>query len=118
MSIEKLLIIIIAISLVICLGAYLKSCHDYYSFSVTIDDELVEIEDGIYGYYSVASTDILDHEYGVITVNGKEFGLITLNGTVTIHYVDNERKMVWETSNFAYRDRIDVYVPNGSIVQK
>lgn len=77
--------------------------------------QLEELEDGIYGYYSVTVSSIPANNYQIITVY--YCGSIrTLKGHVQICYTNNEPKIFIKDYNIVNSDVITIYVPKGSIV--
>lgn len=92
----------------------LKSCHDYTTYSETHEYNLIDLGDGIYGYYNAVTSNIPAENYEMIVVclGGQ---IYTLKGDVNIHYTDDEHRLVWTSTNIVHGDTFDIYVPFGSI---
>ena len=76
---------------------------------------LEEIEDGVYGYYSVTVSSIPAQNYQMITIY---YGgsIRTLKGDIQICYTSGEPKIHIKDYNIVNADIITVYVPKGSII--
>ena len=89
---------------------YIIHCHTYKE---TLEYNLYEINDGIYGYYNIVSSSIPAQNYEVITLYFG--GVYTLKGDVNIHYTDGRPRLIWEKTKIVNGDTMDVYVPYNSI---
>lgn len=106
------LILAICIFLVCaCFIGYVVGCITY---SRTVEYNLCELEDGVYGYYNTVSSNTPAHNYEtiILCVNGN---ILTFNGDVNICYTTGTPKIVWRQTKIVYGDNITVYVPHGSI---
>lgn len=83
------------------------------SYKETLEYNLYEINDGIYGYYNIVSSSIPAQNYEVITLYFG--GVYTLKGDVNIHYTNERPRLVWEKTKIVNGDTIDVHVPYNSI---
>lgn len=108
---KAFLIIVLVIVMLCCM----VSCYTTMTYSHTESYNLTEIEEGIYGYYTVVTSNIPAENYQMITLslNGNVY---TLDGQVNIHYADNEHRFVWTDTELRHGDTIDVYAPLGSII--
>lgn len=106
-----LILAAVIIGLVWCGISFIK----YASYTSTNIYKLDEIEEGVYGYYNVTVSSIPAENYDMITLY---FGgrIYTLDGDVKIHYTTEEPKVVWTYRRVVHGDRIEVYVPEGSII--
>lgn len=106
----------IAIVAVIIFGfvSCAKHFYDCATYENVVEYKLLEIDDGVYGYYNTVSSNTPAHNYQVITLclNGS---VQTLKGYVNIHYTTGESKLIWTQTKTVNNDTIDVYVPHGSI---
>ena len=106
----------LAISAAILFGfvSCAKYFHDCATYENIVEYKLVEINDGVYGYYNTVSSKAPASNYEVITLclNGS---VRTLKGDVNIHYTTGDPKLVWTQTKTVNGDTIDVYVPQGSI---
>jgi hypothetical protein len=111
---KKILVYGLAIVLGLYLASCVKSCHDYTTYSNTVEYDLHELDDGVYGYYNAVTSNIPAENYEMIVLclNGQIF---TLNGDVNIYYTDDAPKLIWTDVNRVHGDTFDVYVPSGSI---
>lgn len=103
----------------ICIGfiSCAKSCHEYTTYSNTVEYDLVELEDGVYGYYNAVTSNIPAENYEMIVLclNGQ---IYTLKGDVNIHYTEDKCKLIWTDVNIVHGDTFEVYVPTGTIAMR
>lgn len=87
---------------------------DYLMTAETIEYELSDMGDGVYGIYTVVSSRAPAHNYDMITLccNGQ---VRTFKGNVYIHYIDNTYKLVLEDRNLVNGDSMYVYLPKGTV---
>ena len=103
------IVVVIAIFIALLYGLI-----SYNETSVIKEYSLHELDDGIYGIYTVVSSSIPAQNYEIITlcVNGQG---CTFKGHVHIYYTDVTPKLVWEDKNSINSDTMSIYVPYGSI---
>ena len=111
---KKIIIYILIIAMCFCLASCMKSCYEYTTYTDTIEYELMEFDDGVYGYYNAVTSNIPAGNYDMITLcfNNKVY---TLKGDVNVYYTDEAAKLIWTDTNIVNGDTFDVYVPLGSI---
>lgn len=104
-----LIVILVAAIAIPMVGLFI-----YNESSVTKEYSLSELNDGIYGIYTVVSSSIPAQNYEMITLcaNGQVY---TFKGHVNIHYCKNGFKLILEDKNSINSDTMHVYVPFGSI---
>lgn len=112
---KKILYILLIMAVIFGCAFGLKSCYAYSRYSETHEYNLYELGDGIYGYYNAVTSNIPSENYEMIVLC-LNWQIYTLNGTVNIHYTDNEHKLLWTRTNMVHGDTFDIYVPFGSIV--
>lgn len=91
----------------------LWSCN-YGNSSTTSEYSLRELDEGVYGIYTVVSSSIPAQNYEMITlcVDGT---VRTFKGFVNIIYTDEEPKLILNDKNLINSDSMYIYVPNGTI---
>ena len=111
---KKIIIYILIIAMCFCLVSCIKSCYEYTTYTDTVEYELMEFGDGVYGYYNAVTSSIPAENYDMITLcfNNKVY---TLKGDVNVYYTDEAAKLIWTDTNIVNGDTFDVYVPFGSI---
>ncbi len=106
-------LITLAVVLIVCLiiGSLI-----HYSYQFTEHKyKLTELDDGVYGIYTVVSSRVPADNYEMITLccNGNVY---TFKGNISIKYTDAvEPYVVWHNYNMVNNDDIWVYVPSGTI---
>ena len=110
---ETILGIIVLIGIIAGFIVFMCWSNSYGESSVTKEYSLNELDDGIYGIYTVVTSSIPAQNYEMITlcVNGV---VCTFKGNVNIHY-SNKCRLVWEDKNYINSDILDIYVPSGTI---
>ena len=86
----------------------------YGEKTVTKEYSLSELNAGIYGIYTVVSSNVPANNYEMITlcVDGQ---IHTFKGHVNIRYSNSDYRLILEDKNLVYADVMNVYVPYGSI---
>ena len=86
-----------------------------FSVSETNEFQLDELEPGVYCRYNRCVSAIPAHNFDMLTIviNGQVY---SVNGTVRIHYSENEHKILWERRKIINSDGLDLYVPKGSVI--
>lgn len=110
---KKIFSILLIAAIIFGLASCTKYCWDCITYKETLEYNLYEINDGIYGYYNIVSSSIPAQNYEVITLYFG--GVYTLKGDVNIHYTNERPRLVWEKTKIVNGDTIDVYVPYNSI---
>lgn len=87
---------------------------DYLMTAETIEYELSDMGDGVYGIYTVVSSRAPAYNYDMITLccNGQ---VRTFKGNVYIYYTENTYKLMLEDRNLVNGDSMYVYLPKGTI---
>lgn len=111
---KKILAIILVAVMVFGLVSCAKYYWDYITYTETLEYNLHEINDGIYGYYNIVSSAIPAQNYQVVTLYFGG-GVYTLKGQVNIHYTESNPRLVWEKTKTVNGDTLDVYIPYGSL---
>ena len=111
---ENFKLIILCIALVVIPVAMLFGLNARGQASVTKEYSLSELDDGVYGIYTVVSSSIPAQNYEMITlcVNGQ---VCTFKGNVNIRYCESGYKLILEDKRHANCDIMNVYVPYGTI---
>lgn len=110
---KRLKYTLVGLAVLVCVAG-LKSCYNYASYSRTAEYELAKITGDMYGYYNVVKSNVPAENYECITLYFK--GQVrTLDGTVNIHYSNDEHRLVWTKTHRVHGDTMQVYVPYGSI---
>ena len=112
--VKKILLYILLLTLCIYLGSCMKSCHEYITYTNTVEYKLKDFGDGTYGYYNAVTSNIPSENYEMIVLCFAD-RIYTLKGDVNIHYTNEEPKLIWTDVNVVHGDTFDVYVPYGSI---
>lgn len=86
-----------------------------FSVSETNEFQLDELEPGVYCRYNRRVSAIPAHNFDMLTIviNGQVY---SVNGTVRIHYSENEHRILWERRKIINSDGLDLYVPKGSVI--
>ena len=86
-----------------------------FSVSETNEFQLDELEPGVYCRYNRCVSAIPAHNFDMLTIviNGQVY---SVNGTVRIHYSENEYRILWERRKIINSDGLDLYVPKGSVI--
>lgn len=106
-------LITLAVVLVVCmiLGGLIHYSYQFTEYKY----QLSELDDGVYGIYTVVSSRVPADNYEMITLccNGN---IYTFKGNISIKYTDSvEPYVVWHNYNMVNNDDIWVYVPRGTI---
>jgi len=115
MKIVKWILVIILITAVsVGFVSCAKYFHDSATYENVVEYKLLEVSNGVYGYYNTVSSSTPAHNYEVITLclNGS---VRTLKGHVNIHYTTGEPRLVWTQTKIIKSDTINIYVPHRSI---
>lgn len=114
---KRIIKIFLIVTVILGCVSCAKSCYNTYTYSNTVEYQLTELNDGIYGYYNAVTSNIPAENYEMIVLcfNGQ---IYTLKGDVNIHYTEDECKLIWTDINFVNGDTFDVYVPYGTIVMR
>ena len=85
------------------------------SWSETSEFQLDELEPGVYCRYNRCVSAIPAYNFDMLTIviNGQVY---SVNGTVRIHYSENEHRILWERRKIINSDGLDLYVPKGSVI--
>ena len=87
----------------------------YHGESSTVHEyALSELDDDIYGIYTVVSSSIPAQNYEMITLCAND-QVYTFKGTVNIHYSESKPKLILTDKNYVNSDIMDIYVPHDSI---
>ena len=104
-------------SLLVDLVIILVLVFETVGFSVSEANEfqLDELEPGVYCRYNRCVSAIPAHNFDMLTIviNGQVY---SVNGTVRIHYSENEHRILWERRKIINSDGLDLYVPKGSVI--
>lgn len=112
----KIAILVLVIGLIIWgIVSFVMWAYNNHTQYKELDYTLEEIEDGVYGYYSVTVSSIPAQNYQMITVY---YGgsIRTLKGDIQICYTNGEQKIHIKDYNIVNADDIIVYVPKGTII--
>lgn len=104
MKINFSLLVDLAIILVLVFATVGFSVWAYNNntWSETSEFQLDELEPGVYCRYNRC-----------VVINGQVY---SVNGTVRIHYSENEHRILWERRKIINSDGLDLYVPKGSVI--
>ena len=85
-----------------------------FSVSETNEFQLDELEPGVYCRYNRRISAIPAYNFDMLTIviNGQVY---SVNGTVRIHYSENEHRILWERRKIINSDGLDLYIPKGSV---
>lgn len=106
---------LIDIAVILCVCLLLGGLIHYGNQHTEHEYKLTELDDGVYGIYTVVSSRVPADNYEMITLccNGNVY---TFKGEISIKYTDTvEPYVVWHNYNLVNGDDIWVYVPNGTI---
>ena len=106
--------IIMVVLIVVMLAVPIVYIVDSITYKETLEYNLYEISDGIYGYYNIVASAIPAQNYQVVTLYFGG-GVYTLKGQVNIHYTESNPRLVWEKTKTVNGDTLDVYIPYGSL---
>lgn len=111
---KKFKSIVLLIALIVIPLAIIYGLNSYGETSVIKEYSLSELDDDVYGIYTVVSSSIPAQNYEMITlcVNGQ---VCTFKGHVNIRYCDDGYKLILEDKNYINSDIMNVYVPYGTI---
>lgn len=100
--------------LLFCIAALGLVAWSNYKNPTTINEyTLSEVQEGIYGVYVVATSNIPAENYEMVTINING-NFYTVKGSVNIHNDNGGPRAVWKNTNMVNGDTIDLYVPEGS----
>ena len=104
----------IIVLLVIGFVVFMTWSYNYGNSSTTSEYSLSELDEGVYGIYTVVSSSIPAQNYDMVTlcVDGT---VRTFKGFVNIIYTNEEPKLVLTDKNYINSDIMYIYVPNGTI---
>ena len=109
-AIEILVIIIaIIVSIIGLFAAIYSSCK-----TETREYELSKLNSKYYGIYTSVHSNVPANNYETVILRCND-QVLTLDGDVNIWYVNSDYKVVWKDVDFVHGDKIDIYVPEGSI---
>ena len=112
----KIGILLLVIGLIIWgIVSFVMWTYNNYTQYNELNYALEEIEDGVYGYYSVTVSSIPAQNYQMITVYYSG-SIRTLKGNIQICYINGEPKFHIIDYNIVNADDIIVYVPKGTII--
>ena len=85
------------------------------TWSETNEFQLDELEPGVYCRYNrcVSAKPAYNFDMLTIVINGQVY---SVNGTVRIHYSENEHRILWERRKIINSDGLDLYVQKGSVI--
>lgn len=108
------LVIVLILILILIVGFFVWA-YNNNTWSETSEFQLEELEPGVYCRYNRCVSPIPAYNFDMLTIviNGQ---IYTVNGTVRIHYSENEHKILWERRKIINSDGLDLYVPKGSVI--
>ena len=107
--------LVIFLVLVFAIVLYGRITITQGSWSETSEFQLDELEPGVYCRYNRCVSAIPAYNFDMLTIviNGQVY---SVNGTVRIHYSENEHRILWERRKIINSDGLDLYVPKGSVI--
>lgn len=107
--------LVIFLALVFAIVLYERITIIQGSWSETSEFQLDELEPGVYCRYNrcVSARPAYNFDMLTIVINGQVY---SVNGTVRIHYSENEHRILWERRKIINSDSLDLYVPKGSVI--
>ena len=115
--IKRIVTYVLRLIAIAAISVGLISCAKYCTYKNIVEYDLVELEDGVYGYYNAVTSNIPAENYEMIVLclNGQ---IYTLKGDVNIHYTEDKCKLIWTDVNIVHGDTFEVYVPTGTIAMR
>lgn len=111
---DKVITIVLIVA-VICFIIGIPGVFIYSSCKTeTREYELSKLNSKYYGIYTSVHSDVPSNNYETVILRCND-QVITLAGDVNIWYVNSDYKVVWKDTNLVRGDKIDIYVPEGSI---
>ena len=106
--------LVIVLILILIVGFFVWA-YNNNTWSETSEFQLEELEPCVYCRYNRCISSIPAYNFDMLTIviNGQ---IYTVNGTVRIHYSENEHKILWERRKIINSDGLDLYVPKESVI--
>ncbi len=111
---KKFFYVLLMLAIIVGFVMTVVAWDDYLMTAETIEYELSDMGDGVYGIYTVVSSRAPAYNYDMITLccNGQ---VRTFKGNVYIYYTENTYKLVLEDRNLDNGDSMYVYLPKGTV---
>ena len=108
------LVIALGLILILIVGFFVWA-YNNNTWSETSEFRLDELEPGVYCRYNRCISPIPAYNFDMLTIVIND-QVYTVNGTVRIHYSENDHKILWERRKIINSDGLDLYIPKGSVI--